>query len=230
MMRKRFIGFWVVIALLSCWTNDATAQAPGDANAGNEGRGRDIATYCKKFDQTSAPCDAYVAEYFGQKSDLIVSIVNSIDRQKDRARAEAAFSKHADRWLTGVLIFLAFITTLSAAVARTYRDMVDRKRLRDVIGLVPIGASALVTMFATFSAYYKFDEVRAQNSNVANGLAKLQSEINFELIELVVEAREDELSVQDIRQWRSQLQETMDKYTPIKPVKALVGGSQKSGS
>lgn len=221
-MRNPFLLTLAFIAMISCMALGAAAQETGTvqetetAQVLDEHRGRNIGTHCMKFEQTSAPCDAYIKEYYGPKSDLIMSIVNAIDRQKDRARDEAAFSKHSDRWLTGTLIVLAFLTTLFAAVARTYKND-EYPRLQRTLGLIPIALSAFVTMFATFNAYYKFDESRARNTFVAEGLAKLQSQINFDLIEYVVDARESNLDLKDIRLWRDEFETIMSKYSPAKP-------------
>ena len=165
---------------------------------------------CVTFKVNSAPCDEFITEHYGSKADLIVAVLNSIDRHKDQARDESLHKKHYGRIMQGTLIILAFLTTALAAVARTYRD--EKFKYLNVIGLLPIFASALVTMMAGFDAYYKFDAAQAQQTAVANDLAKLQSETNYELMELVGKEQEETLDFEKIKTWHGRLDGIMARY------------------
>jgi hypothetical protein len=201
--------------LLCILVSAAAGQQPGQQQAATDTRGRELSTLCKKFTETSAPCEEYIRKYYGPKSDLIVGTLNAIDHQKDRARDEATYYKHWDRVLSGSLIVLAFLTTLSAALSRTYRD--EQKyplELRNFLGLLPIVMSALVTLGATFNSYYKFDQSRSQNTVVADELAKLQTTINFELIKQVSATDKPtvDIGLEAIGGWRDRLDAIMANY------------------
>lgn len=235
MMRNPFLLILALAALLGCLVSGAMAQGTGTPAAGmtgnaEENRGRRLVDVCgkdeggnrgAKLKKISAPCNEYIEANFGPYSDLIISTVNAIDRQKDRARVEAAHNKHYDRWLSGALIVLAFLTTATAAISRTYRDEKYSVELRNFLGLVPIIVSALVTLGATFNAYYKFDESRSKNAFVADELAKLQTEIGFDLITLVSKPLASGAEYTDIKDeriidWQTRLETIMSNYRPAK--------------
>ena len=159
-----------------------------------------------------APCDEFIAEHYDKKSDLIIYTLSAIDSQKDRARIQAKANKNWDRQMSGTLIILAFLTTVTAAVARTYRDDKKIPQLRNILGLLPIVMAASVTLMAGFSTYYNFGDLRLQHARIANDLAALQSEIHFELIRRVSETNEDGLANKDVQDWQIRLDGIMALY------------------
>lgn len=222
MRKQTFLG-WVLAALLCSFTASAVTQETDQAPGSSDERGPEISTLCEKFKATSAPCDKYIEKFYGSKSDLIISTVDAIDRQKDRARREAAHSRFWNRAMAGTLIVLGFLTTVSAAVARTFRDEKKHSlRLRNWLGLMPIIMSALVTLMASFNSSYSFEEARSQRTLEANELAKLQTSMNFELIRLVGENKESELSYKKIEEWQTRLANIM------KVEAELAGGGEVS--
>lgn len=242
-MMRNFLQISCLIIIMLCGAvAKASAQESGTTVTiakltSEDGRGRALSSLCPSAERgaegrrPSGPCDAYITANFGPMSDLIISTVNAIDRQKDRARAEAAHSQHWDRWLSGTLIILAFLTTVSAAVARTYRSEHYSRELRNTLGLIPIVVSALVTLGTAFNAYYKFDDARAQNALVADELAKLQTDVGFHLIKLVSEplepaAQYTAIGPGAIEDWQQKLDRIMSNY---RPEKKTVGPRQADG-
>ena len=216
-MRRSLMLASMVAALFCVLVSAGAAQQADQQQAATDTRGRELSTLCEKFTETAAPCEKFIQKYYGPKSDLIVGTLNAIDYQKDRARKEATYYKHWDRVLSGSLIVLAFLTTLSAALSRTYRDESKYPlELRNFLGLLPIVMSALVTLGATFNSYYKFNQAHSQNTVVADELAKLQTAINFELIEQVSATDKPivEINLEAIDGWRDRLDAIMANYRP----------------
>ncbi len=214
-MRKSSLFAWVFAVLFCGLSAVALSQEPAKTIIGAGIKGAEFSRYCPESDSTWSPCADYIRAYYGSKSDLIIGTLDAIDSQKDRARDEATYHRYWDRVLSGTLIMLAFLTTLSAAVSRTYRDETKYPlELRNFLGLMPIVMSALVTLGATFNAYYKFDQARSQNTLVAEELARLQTTIGFELMQQVSLTDKDAVEIEPklIGDWRGQLDAIMATY------------------
>ena len=143
--------------------------------------------------------------------EIVVGVIAAIDYHKNRARDAIAYYTYWDRVIQGSLITLAFLTTVLAAIARTYRDKVHKHR--NVVGLLPVITAALVTLVSSFQGHYTFGDLRDRNTIVADELAFLQSEINYQLMRraAVAESEKKEFTVNNVDDWYERLSEVLNR-------------------
>ena len=201
-MRKATVLGWALTVLLCTTATQTAPQTPDDST---------LYSLCEDESvNKSAPCHRYILKHYPERADIIIATLDSIDRQKDRARDRSLSYKFWDHIVSGTLILLAFLTTASAAVARTFKNTeLYSVKLQDAASLTTVIFSALVTMMASFSTYYNFEEVRAKDKLVADQLATLQTKLNFAIIEDVSDGKQSNLEIDEVLVWQQEFIDIM---------------------
>ena len=174
-------------------------------------------------------CHEFIEARYVKQADVLVALHTAIDAHKDKARSQHSHTREWTLTIQVALIGLGFLTTMFAAVARTYRD--EKYIYRNLLGLLPIISSALITLVSGFQTVYQFDARQEAHRAVADDLALLQSDMHYRLLVVATGNPSPEIKQNLVDGWKLRLDDVLERYQQAgqgKNAKAELAGTGDS--